>query len=118
MTAKKREYSQAQNKATQKYVKNHYDEIKLRTEKGKKDKIKAFAEKQGESLNSFINRAIDETIERESKQQPFADFAAAEDGERGTAAADETHNTTADVCKLGRASDVAAVLSGFKASKV
>ena len=67
MTAKKREYSQAQNKATQKYVKNHYDEIKLRMTKGKKEAVKEFAEQQGESLNGFINRAIDETIERESE---------------------------------------------------
>ena len=68
MTEKKREYSQAQNKATQKYVKNHYDEIKIRMPKGKKDIIKAHAEQQGESLNGFINRAIDETIERESSE--------------------------------------------------
>lgn len=66
MTAKKREYSQAQNKATQKYVKNNYDSFIVRTPKGKKDIIKAHAEQQGESLNGFINRAIDETIERES----------------------------------------------------
>lgn len=67
MADNKREYSQAQNKATQKYVKNHYDEIKLRVPKGKKEQIKAFAENKGESLNGFINRAVDETIERESE---------------------------------------------------
>lgn len=67
MTEKKREYTQAQNRATQKYVKNHYDSFIVRTPKGKKDKIKAFAEGKGESLNGFINRAVDETIERESE---------------------------------------------------
>lgn len=67
MTAKKREYSQAQNKATQKYVKNNYDSFIVRAPKGKKDIIRAHAEQQGESLNGFINRAIDETIERESE---------------------------------------------------
>lgn len=67
MTEKKREYSQAQNKATQKYVKNHYDSFIVRTPKGKKEKIKAFAESKGESLNGFINRAVDETIDRESE---------------------------------------------------
>lgn len=66
MAEKKREYSQAQNKATQKYIKNNYDNVLIRMPKGKKEQIKAFAEQQGESLNGFINRAIDEAIERES----------------------------------------------------
>lgn len=43
------------------------DEIKIRMEKGKKEAIKAHAEKKGESVNSFINRAINETIEREKE---------------------------------------------------
>lgn len=62
---KKRGYTQAQNKATQKYIKANYDEFKIRMPKGKKDKIKAHAEKQGESLNTFVNKAIDERIERD-----------------------------------------------------
>ena len=33
--------------------------------KGKKDKIKEHADAHGESTNAFINRAIDETIERD-----------------------------------------------------
>ncbi len=67
MENKKREYTQAQNKATQKYIKNNYDSVMLRMPKGKKEQIKAHAESQGESLNGFVNRAIDETIDRESK---------------------------------------------------
>ena len=67
MAEKKREYSQAQNKATQKYIKNNYDSVLIRMPKGKKDQIKAFAESKGESLNGFINRAVDETIDRESE---------------------------------------------------
>lgn len=43
------------------------DRISLVVPKGKKEQIKAFAENKGESLNGFINRAVDETIERESK---------------------------------------------------
>ena len=43
-----------------------YDEIKVRVNKGKKDAIKAHADRQGESVNSFIGRAIDETMERDS----------------------------------------------------
>ena len=42
------------------------DEIKVRMEKGKKDIIKAHAEAQGKSVNSFINEAIDEKMDRES----------------------------------------------------
>lgn len=34
--------------------------------KGQKDVAKAHAEAQGESLNAFINRAINETMERDS----------------------------------------------------
>ena len=58
--------SKAQQRATSKYQKANYDEIKVRTEKGKKDLIKAHAESKGESTNAFINRAIDETIERDT----------------------------------------------------
>ena len=59
---KRRGYSQAQNKATQKYVKEHYDSFIVRMPKGKKDRIKAFAESRDESLNGFVNRAIDEAM--------------------------------------------------------
>jgi predicted HicB family RNase H-like nuclease len=56
--------SKAQQKANSKYVKNNYDEIKVRVPKGKKPEIQAAADKQGESLNSFVNTAIDERIAR------------------------------------------------------
>ena len=42
-----------------------YDRINLTVPKGKKDKIKEHAESRGESVNGFINRAIDETINRD-----------------------------------------------------
>ena len=57
--------SKAQQRAVAKYMKNNYDEIKIRIAKGEKDKIKAHAETKGESVNGFIKRAIDETMERE-----------------------------------------------------
>ncbi len=53
-----------------KYQDKVYDKILLRTPKGKKDTIQAHAEAQGESVNGFINRAIDEAIERDTSQQP------------------------------------------------
>ncbi len=48
------------------FNKNAYDRINLIVAKGKKDIIKAHADNKGESVNSFINRAITETMEREA----------------------------------------------------
>lgn len=56
----------ANQKAVAKYVKNNYDDIKVRTAKGKRQVIREHAERRGESVNSFINRAIDETMERDN----------------------------------------------------
>lgn len=57
--------SKAQQKAVSKYMKENYDVYQIRMPKGKKDTIKAHAEARGESVNAFINRAIDEAMERE-----------------------------------------------------
>lgn len=57
--------SKAQQKAVNKYMAVKYDRINLIVEKGKKDIIKVHAESRGESVNGFINRAINETMERE-----------------------------------------------------
>lgn len=54
--------SKAQQKAVSKYMKKNYDVFQIRMPKGKKDKVKEFAESKGESLNGFINRIIDEAI--------------------------------------------------------
>lgn len=58
--------SKAQQKAVTKYMKENYDEIKVRVDKGRKDEIKVHAEARSESVNGFINRAISETMERDS----------------------------------------------------
>lgn len=42
-----------------------YDRINLTLPKGQKDIIKAHAESQGESVNAFINRAIDNQMKRD-----------------------------------------------------
>ena len=55
--------SKAQQKAVSKYMKENYDEIKIRMPKGKKAKIKAYADSKGESINGFVNRAIDKAME-------------------------------------------------------
>ena len=56
--------SKAQQKAVAKYMKNNYDELKIRVPKGRKEAIQAAASTQGESLNGFVTTAIDERIER------------------------------------------------------
>ena len=58
--------SDAQKRATVKYMKNNYDRIELKVTKGKKADLQVHAQERGESLNSFVNRAIDEAVERDS----------------------------------------------------
>ena len=57
--------SKAQQKAVTRYMKQNYDEIKVRVSKGQKDVIQAHAAARGESVNGFIGRAITETMERD-----------------------------------------------------
>ena len=47
------------------YEDKAYDKVLVRFPKGKKDIIKTHAEAHSESVNGFINRAIDEAIERD-----------------------------------------------------
>ena len=61
--------SEAQKKANAKYIAKAYDRIELKVKKGRKDLIKAHAESKGESINGFVNRAINETMEREKSDQ-------------------------------------------------
>ena len=60
--------TKAQQRAVHKYVKEKYDRLELTMPKGKKAEIKAHAESQGESVNAFVNRAIDEAMEREGEK--------------------------------------------------
>ena len=55
-------YSEAQNKASQKYQKKAYDTYLLRLYKGQKEQIQAHAEANGESLNGYITRLIAEDM--------------------------------------------------------
>lgn len=54
--------SKAQQKATNKWIEKAYDRINLTVPKGQKEVIKAHAESQGESVNGFINRAIEQAM--------------------------------------------------------
>lgn len=56
----------AKTRAQNKYIEKAYDRINLTVKKGKKDIIAAHAKANGESVNGFINRAIDETMERDA----------------------------------------------------
>lgn len=59
--------SDAQKRAVAKYNAANYERVELRLEKGQKDIIKAHAERRGESLNAFVNRAIKETLQRDGE---------------------------------------------------
>ena len=49
------------------YRKTKYEDLRIRVPIGKKEKIKEFVKSTGESLNSFVNNAIDEKIERDKQ---------------------------------------------------
>ncbi len=55
-------YTEAQNKATQKYIKNNYDNIVVRVPKGKREEYKAHAEALGKSLNQLIIDLLNESM--------------------------------------------------------
>lgn len=48
-----------------KFIAEAYDRINLTLPKGRKEELKAHAESRGESVNGFINRAIENQIERD-----------------------------------------------------
>ena len=72
-----RKYTEAQKKSAKKWDAANLDRVSIAMPKGQKDIIKAHAEARGESVNGFINRAIDETMDRD-KAAP----AASEGGEK------------------------------------
>lgn len=50
------------------YDKKAYDHLHIQIPKGKKDEYKTHATSMGETLNGFIKRAIDQTIESDNKE--------------------------------------------------
>ena len=60
--------SKAHIRATNKYNAKAYDSLRIVVKKGRKAEIQAHAQSRGESLNAFVGRAIDETMERDSKK--------------------------------------------------
>ena len=66
---KKSRYTEAQAKAAKKYLKESVEDIRIRGCKGNKAKVQKHAANMGESMNSFVVRAIDETMERDTQKQ-------------------------------------------------
>lgn len=62
--------SKAQQQAVNRYMAKAYDRINLTVPKGRKDVIRDHADRLGVSVNAFIQRAIDETIERDYATMP------------------------------------------------
>ena len=62
-------YTEARKKANEKYLKESVEDIRIRAPKGDKAKVQEHAATMGESMNSFVVRAIDETMERDNQKQ-------------------------------------------------
>lgn len=72
MSEKKSTYTgqtDARRKASAKYLKESVEDIRIRVPKGNKAKVQEHANAMGESMNSFVVRAIDETMERDNKNE-------------------------------------------------
>ena len=61
-------YTDVRKNGNKKWDANNLDRISIAMKKGKKEDIKNHAEQNGESVNSFINRAITETMERDKSK--------------------------------------------------
>jgi len=62
------EISEAQKRAQRKYMEK-YVEIKVRMTPDKRSVVQDHARSRGESATEFINRAIDEAMERDNTQE-------------------------------------------------
>lgn len=58
--------TKAQQKAVAKYMKNNYDEIKVRVAKGTKELIQSAAAAKGETINGYIKAAIKAKIKADT----------------------------------------------------
>lgn len=52
------------------YIARTYDRVNLTMPKGRKEVIQAKADAQGESVNAYINKAIDQRMERDGARGP------------------------------------------------
>jgi len=61
--------SKARVDANRRYNEKAYDRIELKVAKGRKAELQEHAQQRGESLNGFVNRAIDHEVERDDQQE-------------------------------------------------
>ncbi len=61
-------YTEAQKKASIKYMTEKTDDIRLRVPKGLKDKYKAEAQKRGISMTQFIINCVEKEINNKGRQ--------------------------------------------------
>lgn len=61
--------SEARRRANDKWLKEKVEEVKFRVPKGKKKIIQQHVAQTGESVNAFLNRAVDEAIERDNSKK-------------------------------------------------
>lgn len=62
------EKTEAQKKAQKRYMEK-FMVAQVRMERDKYSRIQAHAEQQGQSVNAYINSAIDEKMERDRQQK-------------------------------------------------
>lgn len=60
--------SEAMDRAIKKYEQDKVDRVIFRVPKGLKEQMQDHAEKQGESLSAFLNRAVLETMARDNRE--------------------------------------------------
>ena len=59
----------AEDRAIKKYEQEKIDKILVRFPKGKKEQIQQHVANTGESVNGFINRAVDQALSADSSQE-------------------------------------------------
>ena len=58
--------TKAHMQASRRYNEKAYDRIELKVPKGRKAELQEHAQQRGESLNGFVNRAIDTVVEMDT----------------------------------------------------
>lgn len=58
-------YIESQRAATARYNKKAYDVIAIRVKKGQRAQVKAFAQRQGKSVNGLINELLEKAMYEE-----------------------------------------------------
>lgn len=91
-------YSEAQKKSARKWDAANLDRVSVAMPRGRKDAIRERAAAQGESMNGFINAAIDSALSPQDAPQcavsDFTAMSASEDAERVKEHTERTGETT------------------------